>query len=123
MEKYIIDERTGLRYELVGDYYLIAGDDDEEHPIGVWGRRHLQYLKRCNVAAYDGLMMSGKLNAYLFDINSQAEDLFFQLVRELTEKEGITEQLKVADQMVWVQRMNAIRSTAAEIVNRDLIFQ
>lgn len=123
MEKYIIDERTGLRYELVGDYYLIAGDDDEERPIGVWGRRHLQYLKRCNAAAYDGLMMSGKLNAYLFDINSQAEDLFFQLVRELTEKEGITEQLKVADQMVWVQRMNAIRSTAAEIVNRDLIFQ
>ena len=123
MEQYITDERTGLEYELVGDYYLIAGDDElEERPIGIWGQRHLRYLNqhRKNVCA--DLLMSGKLIDYLADLNEQAEDMFFRLVKELTEKEGITETLKAENQMLWVQRMNAVRKTAMEIVNNDLIY-
>ena len=123
MEQYITDERTGLKYELVGDYYLIAGDDElEERPIGIWGQRHLRYLNqhRKNVCA--DLLMSGKLIDYLADLNEQAEDMFFRLVKELAEKEGITETLKAENQMLWVQRMNAVRKTAMEIVNNDLIY-
>lgn len=123
MEKYTTDERTGLRYELVGDYYLIAGDDEPEaHPIGIWGQRHLRYLKQHHKVVYTELLTSGKLNEYLADLNEQAEDMFFRLVKELAEKEGITETLKEEDQMLWVQRMNAVRHTAMEIVNHDLIY-
>ena len=123
MEKYITDERTGLKYELVGDYYLVAGDDgQEERPIGIWGQRHLRYLKQHRRNVYADLLTSGKLNDYLADLNKQAEDMFFRLVKELAEKGGITEQLKAADQMDWVRRMNAIRDAATEIVNNDLIY-
>lgn len=123
MEKYITDERTGLKYELVGDYYLIAGDDEtEERPIGIWGQRHLRYLKQHRKTVYAELLTSGKLNSYLADLNEQAEDLFFRLVKELVEKGGVMEQLKAADQMLWVRRMNAVRDTATEIVNNDLIY-
>ena len=123
MEKYITDERTGLKYELVGDYYLIAGDDEtEERPIGIWGQRHLRYLKQHRKTVYAELLTSGKLNSYLADLNEQAEDMFFRLVKELVEKGGVTEQLKAADQMEWVRRMNAVRETATEIVNNDLIY-
>ena len=123
MEKYITDERTGLKYELVGDYYLIAGDDEtEERPIGIWGQRHLRYLKQHRKTVYAELLTSGKLNSYLANLNEQAEDMFFRLVKELVEKGGVTEQLKAADQMEWVRRMNAIRETATEIVNNDLIY-
>ncbi|MCQ2405565.1 MAG: TnpV protein [Clostridia bacterium] len=123
MEKYITDERTGLKYELVGDYYLIAGDDEtEERPIGIWGQRHLRYLKQHRKTVYAELLTSGKLNSYLADLNEQAEDMFFRLVKELVEKGGVMEQLKAADQMEWVRRMNAIRETATEIVNNDLIY-
>ena len=123
MEKYITDKRTGLKYELVGDYYLIAGDDEpEERPIGIWGQRHARYLKEHHKMVYYELLTSGKLNDYLADLNEQAEDMFFRLVKELAEKDGITEMLKAKDQMLWVQRMNAIRETATEIVNNDLIF-
>ena len=123
MEKYITDERTGLKYELVGDYYYIAGDDEpEERPIGMWGQRHTRYLKEHHKVVYYDLLTSGKLNSYLADLNEQAEEMFFQLVKELTEKEGITETLKAENQMLWVQRMNAVRETATEIVNNDLIF-
>lgn len=119
MEKYITDERTGLKYELVGDYYLIAGDNEpEERPIGIWGQRHLRYLKQHRRMVYAELLTSGKLNEYLADLNEQAEDMFSQLVKELTEKEGITETLKATDQMEWVQRMNSVRETATEIVNK-----
>ena len=84
MEKYITDERTGLKYELVGDYYLIAGDDEpEERHIGIWGQRHLRYLKQHRRTVYAGLLTSGKLNDYLADLNEQAEDMFFRLVKEL----------------------------------------
>ena len=123
MEKYITDERTGLKYELVGDYYLIAGDDGpEERPIGIWGQRHLWYLKKHHRTAYAELLTSGKLNGYLADLNEQAEDMFSRLVKDLAEKEGITETLKAKNQMLWLQRMNAVRETATEIVNHNLIY-
>lgn len=123
MEKYITDERTGLKYELVGDYYLIAGDDEpEERPIGIWGQRHARYLKEHHKVVYYDLLTSGKLNSYLADLNEQAEEMFFQLVKELTEKEGISENLKAEKQMFWVQRMNAVRETATENVNLEIIY-
>ena len=123
MEKYITDERTGLKYELVGDYYFIAGDDEpEERPIGIWGQRHLWYLKKHHRTAYAELLAGDKLNDYLADLNEQAEDMFSRLVKELAEKDGITEHLKAADQMKWVRQMNTVRETAMEIVNHDLIY-
>ena len=123
MEKYIIDERTGLKYELVGDYYLVAGDDEpQERPIGIWGQRHLRYLKQHRKTVYADLLTNGKLKGYLADLHEQAEDMFLRLVKELAEKEGITETLKAKNQMLWVQRMNAVRDTATEIVNNDLIY-
>ena len=124
MEKYIIDERTGLKYELVGDYYLIAGDDEpeEERPIGIWGQRHLRYLKKHRRVRYANLLTSGELNAYLADIDRQAEELFLRLVKQMADAEGITETLKANNQMEWVRRMNSIRNRAIEIVNTELIF-
>lgn len=125
MEKYITDERTGLKYELVGDYYLIAGDgepDEEQKPIGIWGQRHLRYLKQDRRIVYTELLTSGKLNDYLADINEQTEKMFSRLVKELAEKDGITETLKAENQMLWVQRMNAVLEIAAEMVNNDLIY-
>ena len=124
MEKYIADKRTGLNYELVGDYYLIAGDDEpEQEPIGVWGQRHCKYLREHKHAIYSGLLISGKLDSYLRDIDRQAEAMFSQLVAQMAAHEDITEQLKADNQMLWVQRMNAIRETATEIVNHDLIYE
>lgn len=124
MEKYITDERTGLKYELVGDYYLIAGDDEpeEDQPIGIWGQRHLRYLKKCHRVRYANLLTSGKMNTYLADIDRQAEGLFLRLVKQMADVEGITETLKANNQMEWVRRMNSIRNTAMEIVNTELIF-
>ena len=123
MEKYITDERTGLKYELVGDYYLIAGDEEPAlEPIGIWGQRHCNYLREHKHAVYSGLLISNKLDSYLRDIDRQAEEMFSRLVKELAEKEGITETLRAENQMLWVQRMNAIRETAMEIVNHDLIY-
>ncbi len=123
MEKYITDESTGLRYELVGDYYLIAGDDEpEEGSIGIWGQRHLRYLKQHRRTVYAELLTNGKLNGYLADLNEQAEDMFSRLVKELAERDGITETLKAEKQMLWVQRMNTVQKTATEIVNNDLIY-
>ena len=124
MEKYITDERTGLRYELVGDYYIIAGDDEpeeEQKPIGIWGQRHLRYLKEHRRVRYANLLTSGKMNAYLADIGRQAEELFLRLVKQMADAEGITETLKASDQMEWVGRMNSIRNRAAEVVNNELI--
>lgn len=123
MEKYITDERTGLKYELIGDYYLVVGDDEpeEDQPIGVWGQRHLRYLKEHHRVLYANLLTSGELNAYLADIDRQAEELFLRLVKQMADAEGITETLKASDQMEWVRRMNSVRSRATEIVNSDLI--
>ena len=125
MEKHITDERTGLKYELVGDYYLIAGDDEpeqEQEPIGIWGQRHLRYLKEHRRVRYANLLTSGELNAYLADIDRQAEELFLRLAKQMADAEGITEKLKASDQMEWVGRMNSIRNRAMEIVNAELIF-
>lgn len=125
MEKYITDERTGLRYELVGDYYLITGDDkpeEEQKPIGIWGQRHLRYLKNHRKVLYANLLISGKLNNCLANIDRQAEEMFERLVMQMAAAEGITEQLKAADQMVWISKMNNIRNRATEIVNTEIIY-
>ena len=125
MEKYITDERTGLKYELIGDYYLIAGDDEpeqEQEPIGIWGQRHLRYLKEHRRVRYANLLTSGELNAYLADIDRQAEELFLRLAKQTADAEGITEKLKASDQMEWVRRMNSIRNRAMEIVIAELIY-
>ena len=123
MEEFITDERTGLRYELVGEYYLIAGEDEPEgRPIGIWGQRHLRYIRKHKTSLYAEVLTTGKLNDYLADLNEQAEAMFFRLVKQLSEKEGVTEALKAEDQMLWVQRMNNIRSAAMEIVANDLIY-
>ena len=125
MKKYITDERTGLKYELVGDYYLIAGDgepDEEQKPIGIWGQRHLRYLKNHRKVFYANLLTSGKLNNYLADIDKQAEEMFERLIKQMATADGITEQLKTADQMAWICRMNNIRNRAIEIVNSEIIF-
>ena len=124
MEKYITDERTGLKYELVGDYYLIAGDDEpeEEQPIGVWGQRHLRYLKEHRRVRYANLLTSGELNAYLADIDRQAEELFLRLVKQMANAEGISETLKASNQMEWVRRMNSCRNRASEIVYHQVIY-
>lgn len=123
MQKFITDERTGLRYELVGDYYLIAGEDEpESRPIGIWGQRHLRYIRKHKVSLYAELLTTGKLNDYLADLNEQAEELFSRLVKQLAEKEGVTEALKAENQLLWVQKMNNIRNAAMEIVSNDLIY-
>jgi len=124
MEKYITDERTGLEYELVGDYYLIAGDDElweEQKPIGIWGQRHHEYLRRNKQITLSSLQISGKLNSYLADIDRQAEEMFKLLVNQMAAAEGVTEQLKAADQITWVDKMNNIRNQASEIININLI--
>ena len=123
MEKFITDERTGLRYELVGDYYLIAGEDEpEDRPIGIWGQRHLRYIRKHKVGLYAELLTTGKLNDYLADLNEQAEAMFSRLVKQLSEKEGVTEALKAENQLLWVQKMNNLRNAAMEIITNDLIY-
>ena len=125
MEKYITDERTGLRYELVGDYYLITGDDEpeeEQKPIGIWGQRHRRYLKEHHRVRYANLLTSGELNAYLADIDRQAEELFLRLVKQMANAEGISETLKASNQMEWVRRMNSCRNRASEIVYHQVIY-
>ena len=124
MERFVTDERMGLKYELVGDYYLIAGEDEpeEEQPIGVWGQRHLRYLKEHRRVRYANLLTSGELNAYLADIDRQAEELFLRLVKQMADTEGITETLKANNQMEWVRQMNNVRSRAFEIVEADIIY-
>ena len=124
MERFITDERTGLRYELVGDYYLFAGDDEPEGDplIGVWGQRHLRYLKEHRRVRYANLLTSGELNAYLADIDRQAEELFLRLVKQMVDAEGITEMLKANDQMEWVGRMNSCRDRASETVYHQVIY-
>ena len=123
MKKHITDEKTGISYTLHGDYYLpdLELPAEEERPIGIWGQRHLRYIREHRKAIYTGLVLDGKLNSYLANLNEQAEKLFFRLVKELAEKEGITEALKAENQMLWVRRMNAIRETATEIVNNNLV--
>lgn len=124
MEKYKFDERNGLWYELQGDYYLpcLKLPEKEQIPIGIWGQRHLRYLKINHRVRYVNLLTSGKLNSYLADIDQQAEEIFERLVKEMAKREGVTEQLKAVNSMEWVRRMNSIRNRAAEITNSELIY-
>ena len=124
MDKYIYDEKNGLWYELQGDYYLpcLKLPKEESRHIGVWEQRHLRYLKQHRKVLYSELLISGKLNDYLADLNERAEELFSRLVKQLVEKEGVTEALKAENLMLWVQKMNSIRNTAMEIVSNDLIY-
>ena len=96
--------------------------DEKQVEIGVWGQRHLRYIKQHHKVRYTNLLTSGKLNSYLADIDKQAEDVFFRLVKQIAEREGVTEQLKADNQMEWVARMNNIRSRATEIVSHDIIY-
>ena len=124
MKQHFTDEKTGIRYTLQGDYYLpdLALPAEEQTEVGLWGKRHLRYIKQHRKVSYTNLLTSGKLNGYLADLDKQAEDMFFRLVKQIAEKEGITETLKAENQMLWVQRMNAVQETATEIVNNDLVF-
>ena len=124
MDKYIYDEKNGLWYELQGDYYLpcLKLPKEESRHIGVWEQRHLRYLKQHRKVLYSELLISGKLNDYLADLNEQAEELFSRLVKQLAEKEGLTEALKAENQMLWVQKMNNIHNAAMEVVSNDLIY-
>ncbi len=123
MAKTIFEEMGGA-YTQVGDYLLpdLKLPEEEQQPIGVWGQRHWRYLKEHRRASYATLLTSGKLNSYLADIDRQAEELFSRLVKQMAEAEGVTETLKAANQMEWVDRMNSIRSRAMEIVNSELIY-
>ena len=124
MEKTIYDESNGLWYELRGDYYIpcLTAPAEEERPIGIWGQRHLRYIKAERKALYTELLTTGRLNTYLADINEQATERMLLLTEQMAEREGVTEQLKAQDQMLWVQRMNNIRDRAMEIVDHDLIY-
>ncbi len=122
LSKFITDERTGLKYELCGDYYIIAGEDEpEREPIGVWGQRHLNYIKKNCKPFYNKMLNEGKLYDYLLQLDHDADETFSRLVRQMAEREGVTEKLKADSQMEWVRRMNNIRQRATEIVDNELI--
>ncbi len=124
MEKRVFNEQTGINYTLQGDYYLpdLALPEQETKPIGLWGQRHLRYIKQHHKVRYTNLLTNGKLNDHLADIDKQAEELFFRLVKQMADGESVTEQLKASNQIEWIARMNNIRSRAAEIVNHDIIY-
>ena len=124
MEKYIYNEQNGLWYELQGDYYIpcLVLDEEDTQPIGMWGRKYLRYIKEHHPALHTTLFLSGKLNSHLAEIDNRATDMFDRLVKQLAEKEGITEQLKARDQMAWVGAMNTIRNAAEEIVLSELVY-
>ena len=124
MAKTIFEEMGGA-YVRQGDYLLPCLSlpaEKENKPIGVWGQRHLRYLKQHRKAFYTNLLTSGKLNSYLADIDKQAEDMFLRLVKQMAEREGVSEQLKADNQIEWVGQMNNIRNRAMEIVNHEVIY-
>ncbi len=125
MDKYIYDESNGLWYELQGDYYIpcLILPAEKEQPIGLWGQRHKHYLQEHKRTVYISLLTSGKLNNYLADIDEQATEMMFRLVEQMADKEGVTEQLKVENPMLWVGRMNEIQARAREIVYADIIYK
>ena len=125
MEKHIYNDQTGISYTLHGDYYLpdlTLSDDEKGAEIGVYGQRHLRYIKHHRKALYLNLLTTGKLNGYLADIDKRAEEMLFQLVKQMAEREGVTEQLKADNQMEWVGQMNNIHQRATEIVNEEIIY-
>ena len=123
LAKFITDERTGLKYELCGDYYIIAGEDEpEREPIGIWAQRHLKYIQKCCKPFYNKMLGEHTLYDYLLQLDRDAEDMFNRLVKRMAEREGVTEKLKATNQMQWVGKMNNIRQRATEIVNSEFIY-
>ncbi len=124
MEKYIYDNSNGLWYELHGDYYLpcLVIPEEENHTIGIWGKKHQQYLKEYRPIFYNDLILSGKLYTYLADIDTQARNRLSLLTKQMAEKEGINDCLKAQDQLAWVGAMNNIHNRAEEIILKELIF-
>ena len=124
MEKYIYNEQNGLWYELQGDCYIpcLGLDEENTQPIGMWGRKYLRYIKEHRPVLHTALLLSGKLNSHLAEIDQRALEMFDLLIKQLVEKEGITQQLKTTDQMAWVGAMNNIRNRAEEIVNTEVIY-
>ena len=124
MKNRIYDEKNGLWYEKQGDYFIpcLSLSEEKQNPIGIWGQRHLRYIKQHKRVFYANLLSSCKLNSYLADVDEQAEDMFSRLVKQLADKENVTENLKAENQMLWVQKMNSIRNRATEVVNANLIY-
>lgn len=125
MDKYIYDESNGLWYELRGDYYipcLTLPAEKEHKPIGLCGQRHKRYLQEHKRTVYTTLLTSGKLNSYLADIDEQTTEMMFRLVKQMADKEGVTEQLKAENPMLWVGRMNETQARVREIVNMEIIY-
>ena len=123
LAKFITDERTGLKYELCGDYYIIAGEDEpEREPIGIWGQRYLKYIQKHCKPFYNKMLGEHTLYDYLLQLDRDADDAFNRLVKQMAECEGVTEQLKATNQIAWVGKMNNIRQRVTEIVNSELIF-
>ena len=124
MDKYIYDDKNGMWYELQGDYYIpcLILPAEKEQPIGLWGQRHLRYLKEYHRNTYTTLLTSGRLNTYLADIDKQAQERMERLTEQMKRVQGITEQLKAENALEWTQRMNNIRACAKEIVEKEIIF-
>ncbi len=124
MENRIYDESNGLWYAKKGGYYLpeLALPSEEEKLIGIWGQRHLRYLKEHKQFVYLNLLTSGRLNEYLASVDEQAEDMFSRLVKEYAERQGVTERLKAENQLLWVQKMNNIQACVREVVNSEMIY-
>ena len=120
----IYNKQTGIGYTLQGDYYLpdLALPEQEDKPIGLWGQRHLNHIQKHCKAFYNKMLTERTLYEYLLQLNHDAEDTFNRLVKQMAEREGVTEQLKADNQMEWVARMTNIRSRATEIVNHDIIY-
>ena len=125
MDKYIYNEKNGLWYELQGDYYLpcLKLPEESEVHIGIWGQRHLRYLKQYHRVRYYNLLTSGKLNSYLADIDRQAEEMFPRLVKQMAESENINKELKATDTTAWIGKMNNVRNRAAEVVSEEIIYK
>ncbi len=122
MKKNYTDEKTGIDYTLVGDVYLPnLVSADTNYPIGIWGQRHKEYLKENHKLMYYNLLTSGKLNSYLHDVDVRAKKMYDNLVNQLAEQEGITEQLKAENQILWVQQMNNIANRAREIIYKETL--
>ena len=124
MKKHIYDENNGLWYERIGDYYIpvLTLSSEEQHPIGKWGRMHRDYLKEHRPIRFNDLILSGQLWTYLADLNEQAQDRLSLIIEQMKASEGVTEELKAADQMAWVGAMNSIRNRAEEIILREMIY-
>ena len=122
LAKFITDERTGLKYELCRDYYIIAGEDEpEREPIGLWGQRHLKHIIKHCKPFYAKMLGEHTLYDYLLQLDRDAEETFNRLIKQVAEREGVTEQLKADNQIEWVCKMNNIRQRATEIINHDII--